>query len=98
MADYFAATTGLLVDVSVRALLLVALAAIVLRFWRPRDANFQHRAWTAVLWSMLLLPLLVQSTLALSLLPDGWRWGSGNVVRQAIPAEPNTAGQPAPLG
>ena len=84
MANDFAAITRLLVDTSARAFLLAALAAIVLRFWRPRDANFQHRAWTAVLWGMLLLPILAPLTPALSLLPSGWRWESGPVIAQSI--------------
>jgi beta-lactamase regulating signal transducer with metallopeptidase domain len=84
MANDFAAITRLLVDTSARAFLLAALAAIVLRFWRPRDANFQHRAWTAVLWGMLLLPILAPLTPALSLLPSGWRWESGPVIAQFV--------------
>ena len=103
MANYFTAATELLADTSARALLLAALAAIVLRFGLSGNANFQHRAWTAVLCGMLLLPVLTQLTPGLSLLPSGWRWESRAVIAQSsappeetIPAEPRDAVHAAP--
>ena len=83
----------LLLDTSLRAIVLAGLAAIVLATVRVRNANFQHRVWAAVLWAMLLLPVLAQLTPALSLLPSGWRWRP-EVVAQEQPVK--TAGEPLP--
>ncbi|MHC4405315.1 MAG: M56 family metallopeptidase, partial [Planctomycetota bacterium] len=52
----------LLIDVSVKALLLAALAGAVLLVLRVRNTNVQHRVWAAVLVGMLVLPLLVPVT------------------------------------
>ena len=45
-------------DLSVKVLLLVAIAGVALRFLRIRDSNARHRVWTGVLTGMLLLPAL----------------------------------------
>ena len=101
MANYFTTTTQLLVDTSAGAVAGGSGRARA-AFLAVRNANFQHRAWTAVLWGMLLLPVLAQLTPGLSLLPSGWRWEPRAVIAQSsiasektIPAEPNTSRPPA---
>jgi BlaR1 peptidase M56/Carboxypeptidase regulatory-like domain len=85
MTDYPVIMAQGLIDVSLRALLLAGLVAVVLRLWPARNANFQHRAWAVVLWGMLLLPLLAQMTPALSLLPSSLAWHKSQQV--AVPLE-----------
>jgi beta-lactamase regulating signal transducer with metallopeptidase domain len=45
-------------DVTLKSLVVAALAWVVLRAARVRDANVCHRVWTMVLAAMLLLPVL----------------------------------------
>lgn len=54
-------------DASLKALLLAATAALVLRVLRVRDSNVRHRVWTGVLAGMLMLPALSQIVPALQL-------------------------------
>ncbi len=60
MSDHCTAGCLLLIDASLRSLLVAALVAAGLRLWPSRNANVQHRAWTAVLVAMLFMPLLAQ--------------------------------------
>ena len=63
-------------DVSVKAVLLAAAAALLLRITRLHDSNFRHRIWTGVLLGMLTLPALAQIVPVLRLpfrIPDAWR-------------------------
>jgi beta-lactamase regulating signal transducer with metallopeptidase domain len=52
------ALLALLVDVSIKALLIALVAGAGLAIFRIRDSNVRHRAWTCVLAAMLLLPAL----------------------------------------
>ena len=56
----------LLLDVSIKAILLAGIAVLVLKLFRLRDPNVRHRVWSVVLAGMLLLPLLA---LALPTIP-----------------------------
>ena len=50
---------GLVVEVSLKAMLLAIAVGAGLWIFRVRNCNLRHRAWTAVLAAMLLLPALV---------------------------------------
>ena len=52
----------LLLDVSIKSVLLAAIASLALWALRVRNPNIRHRVWTAVLMGMLVLPLLVPLT------------------------------------
>ncbi len=58
---------GLLVDISLKAILLAALAGAGTWLLRVRATSVQHRMWTAVLVGMLIMPLLVTWTPAVPL-------------------------------
>ncbi len=60
-------SAGLLLDVSVKALLLAVLAGAALAVCRVRSSNVRHRVWTVVLAAMVVLPLLVWVTPAVPL-------------------------------
>ena len=60
----------LLLDVSVKSIVLATLASLWLWCFRVRNANLQHRVWTAVLLGMLTLPVLVPITPEIPL--PGW--------------------------
>ena len=49
----------LLVDVSVKSVLLALLAGLGLTLFRVRNSNVRHRIWMAVLLAMLVLPILI---------------------------------------
>ena len=49
----------LFVDVSIKATLLAIIAGGLLLVLRARNANLQHRVWSALLAAMLALPLLI---------------------------------------
>src|SRR5262245_59742362 len=83
MNTYLHDSIGLLVDVSLRALLLAAAAWLVLAALLIRDSNWQHRTWTAVLTVMLLLPLLVRLTPAIPL--PSWIYPELPRLAQATP-------------
>lgn len=53
---------ALLIDVSLKVILLAALAGIVLRLARVRSSSVRHRVWTTVMLAMLFMPLLVTLT------------------------------------
>src|SRR5438552_12411091 len=59
-------------DTSLKAALVAAVAAVVMKLLRFRDSNVRHRVWTGVLAGMLLLPLLtpVVPALRLPLVPS----------------------------
>src|SRR5262245_25514037 len=48
----------LLINLSIKALVLTALAAAGLAMFRVRDANVRHRVWTAVAIGMLAMPIV----------------------------------------
>ena len=50
----------LLVDVSIKALLLALITVLGMVILRVRNNHVRHRVWMAVLASMLSMPLLVQ--------------------------------------
>ena len=52
----------LLIDVSIKSLLLAVVAWLGLTLLQVRNANVRHRVWSAVLVAMLILPLLVPVT------------------------------------
>lgn len=47
-------------DVSVKALVLALIAAVLLKLSRIADPNLRHRVWTGILLAMLALPVLSQ--------------------------------------
>ena len=60
----------LIVDVSIKSLLVAGVAGLALVVLRLRDTNLRHRVWTAVLLGMLAMPALVYVTPAVPL--PGW--------------------------
>jgi beta-lactamase regulating signal transducer with metallopeptidase domain len=50
----------LLLDVSIKTLLLAVVAAAGLAVFRVKNSHMRHRVWTTVLVGMLVMPLLVQ--------------------------------------
>jgi hypothetical protein len=59
MHELTQAWLGLIVDISVKSILLAVVAGVALFAWRVRDTNLHHRVWTAVLFGMLAMPVLV---------------------------------------
>ena len=57
----------LLIDVSVKSIVLAVVAWLTMRALRVRDANVRHRVWSTVLAAMLTLPILVPLSPAVSL-------------------------------
>ncbi len=49
---------GLLADVSLKSILLAAVAGAGMAVLRVRNSSIRHRVWTAVLTGMLVMPLL----------------------------------------
>ena len=81
------------VDVSVKSLLLVAVAYLLLRLFKVRSATIRHRVWVGVMCGMLALPVLAQILPSLPLplsLYDYWHGTSGadelHVARVSNPA------------
>ena len=70
MHQFAQAWLALIVDISIKSLLLAVVAGLVLFLLRVRDANLRHRVWTAVLIGMLTMPALVYVTPAVPL--PGW--------------------------
>src|SRR5262245_9076120 len=68
---------SLIIDISIKSMLLAGAAALALLALRLRDTNLRHRVWTAVLFGMLAMPALVYITPAVPL--PGW-------LTRAIPA------------
>ena len=56
------AWVALIVDVSLKSLLLAVAAGLVMAVLRIRNINLRHRVWTSVLLSMLCLPIIVPMT------------------------------------
>ena len=86
---------GLLTDVSLKVILLAALAGIALQLARVRSSSVRHRVWAAVVLAMLFMPLLVALTPTVLLptwaypdlrLGDGWE--SVAVHEIAAPSSP----------
>src|SRR5262245_17771981 len=61
---------SLIIDISIKSILLAGVAVLVLLALRLRDTNLRHRVWTAVLVGMLAMPALVYVTPAVPL--PGW--------------------------
>src|SRR5262245_1652553 len=61
----------LVIETSIRSLLVAAVAAALRAVWRPRHGAIRHHVWTMVLAGMLLMPLLsvVLPRLAVPVLP-----------------------------
>ena len=76
---------GLLIESSLRALLLAAVVGACLAVLRVRASHLRHAAWTAVLAGMVLMPLLprIVPTFAVAI-PDLPRGGD---VQRVAPAE-----------
>ncbi len=79
---------GLPFDVSIKAVLLAALAGGGLAVFRIRSSNVRHRVWTAVLVAMVLLPLLVQVTPAVPL--PAWMVPAWGVAQDNAPIAMST--------
>jgi hypothetical protein len=76
---------GVLVDVSIKALILAAVAWAGLTLLRVRSSNVRHRTWTAVLMGMLLLPLLVKVTPGVPVwMYPAWRVPQADVAREVV--------------
>ena len=73
----------LLVDCAVRAALMVVVTAVILSATRIKTPSVLHTAWTAVLLSMLLLPLWTM-------------WGPRASLRVLLPAPVRREHVPAP--
>jgi beta-lactamase regulating signal transducer with metallopeptidase domain len=67
MTAFLSGGVALVIEVSWKAALLAAIAAVGLKVLRVRNKVAQHRVWTAVLMGMIALPLLVQITPGLEL-------------------------------
>lgn len=64
------------IDISVKAMVLAAIALLSLRLLNLHDSNLRHRTLTGVLIGMLLLPVLAQTLPALQLpvaVPEHWK-------------------------
>src|SRR5262245_5661417 len=72
---------SLIIDISIKSILLAGVAALVLLALRLRDTNLRHRVWTAVLVGMLAMPALVYITPAVPL--PSW-------LARAIPSPSHT--------
>ena len=84
MQQFAHAWLVLIVDISIKSLLLAGVAGMAVVVLRLRDTNLRHRAWTAVLLGMLAMPALVCVTPAVPL--PGWLLPAipaGATVRQA---------------
>ncbi|MCG8653475.1 MAG: hypothetical protein MI861_26790, partial [Pirellulales bacterium] len=91
-------------DLSIKAILLVAIAGLVLRLLRVRDSNLRHRVWTGVVGGMLLLPWLALTLPAIPLhvpstsqLAGNERLSAGGeetVSRPAMESDSVDAGEP----
>ncbi len=82
------------VDVSVKAVVLAAIASLTLRLLRLRDSNLRHRMWTGVLIGMLVLPALSQTVPGLQLpfaVPEHWRIGQWDDVSLPTANAPDAA-------
>lgn len=84
-----------LLDASVKAFLLAAIAAIFLRLLRIRNADIRHRVWVLVAASMLLMPCLTQVAPSLTIagidgfLPNGLLDDQGSLSpTQRVTSEP----------
>ena len=76
------------VDISVKAMVLAAIAMLSLRLLKLHDSNLRHRTWTGVLIGMLLLPVLSQTLPTLQLpvaVPEHWK------IYQRDDVSPSTA-------
>jgi beta-lactamase regulating signal transducer with metallopeptidase domain len=76
------------VDISVKVMVLAAIAMLSLRLLKLYDSNLRHRTWTGVLIGMLLLPVLSQTLPTLPLpvaVPEHWK------IRQRDDVSPTTA-------
>ena len=63
----------LLIDVSLKALFMAAIAATGLAVLRVRNSHVRHRVWTAVLCGMLLMPGLTRIVPAWTIpVPTAW--------------------------
>lgn len=58
---------ALIVDISIKSMLLAAAAGLAIVLLRLRDTNVRHRVWTVVLLGMLAMPALVCVTPAVPL-------------------------------
>lgn len=66
----------LAIDISVKAMVLAAIAVLSLRVLKLNDSNLRHRTLTGVLIGMLLLPVLSQTLPTLQLpvaVPEHWK-------------------------
>jgi hypothetical protein len=70
MHEFAQAWLALIVDISIKSILLAGVAGLLLFMFRVRDTNLRHRVWTAVLIGMQTMPALVYVTPAVPL--PGW--------------------------
>ena len=73
LVDYSCDALRLLVDVSVKAVLLCGVVGLGVWIFRVRNDNVRHRLWTSALVGMLVLPVLVGATPRVPL--PGWLYG-----------------------
>ncbi len=83
---------ALVIDVSIKSLLLAAIAGLGLFVFRIRDTNLRHRVWTAVLLGMLVMPALVHVIPSIPL-PDWMTVDMLNDREESVAAEQPAAGR-----
>ncbi len=81
----------MLCDVSLKAAVMGALAGLVVRTFRRMSVHAQHRVWTVVLLSFLLLPLLAQAGPTWSLPFAIWPSAMSAVERDAVESQSASA-------
>lgn len=75
----------LLIDVSLKAILLAMLAATGLALFRVKNLHVRHRVWTAVLLGMLAMPLVVNVVPGLSIPAPGLAWIRSGTTATDVP-------------
>ncbi len=89
------------VDISVKAMVLAAIAMLSLRLLKLDDSNLRHRTWTGVLIGMLLLPVLSQTLPTLQLpvaVPEHWKIYERRDVAPSTATDDSEDAEPIAIG
>lgn len=90
---------ALLLDVSVKSLLLALVAGAGLVFFRVRNANVRHRVWTGVLLGMIVLPVLTMIVPRLPLPASvSWTFALNEAEETAPSRTVDSASPPSGIG
>ena len=76
MTDWAETLLRVLLDSSLRVALIAVAVAVILRAMRVGSSAVKHAAWTAVLWAMLLMPILPTVVPAISIPVPPMRWAA----------------------